>query len=67
MNPNEKLRAFFVITFMNIWWVAIWGISYLAIEMIAKKNKAIELLIYVALMIIVISALIVYPELIPHV
>jgi hypothetical protein len=67
MNPTERLRAFFVITFMNIWWVAIWGISYLAIEMVAKKNKAVELLIYIALMIIVISTLIVYPELIPHV
>jgi hypothetical protein len=67
MTPQEKLRAFFSITFLNIWWVAIWGISYLAIEMVAKKNKAVELLIYIAMMIIVISALIVYPELIPHV
>lgn len=67
MNPHEKLHAFFSITFLNIWWVAIWGISYLAIEMVAKKNKAVELLIYIALMIIVIGALIVYPDLIPHV
>lgn len=67
MTPNEKIRSFFTITFLNIWWVAIWGISYLAIEMIAKKNKAVELLIYIFLMIVVIGALIAYPDLIPHV
>jgi hypothetical protein len=67
MTPQEKLRAFFSITFLNIWWVAIWGISYLAIEMVAQKNKAVELFIYITLMIIVIGTLIVYPDLIPNV
>ena len=67
MNTHEKLQAFFSITFLNIWWVAVWGISYLAIEIVAKKNKAVELLIYIALMIIVIGTLIVYPNLIPDV
>jgi hypothetical protein len=67
MTPNDKIRTFFVITFLNIWWVAVWGISYLAIEMISKKNKAVELLIYIVLMSIVVGALIVYPDLIPHI
>jgi hypothetical protein len=66
MNLEEKMNIFFTITFLNIWWVAIWGISYIAIDLIAGKNKVIELAIYVCIMIFVILILSAKPEFIKH-
>lgn len=66
MSLEERMNVFFTITFLNIWWVAIWGICYIAIDAIAGKNKAIELAIYVVIMIFVILVLSAKPQFIRH-
>ena len=54
------------ITIFQLWWVAVWGISYLVIEYLAKKSKKIELYIYIGLLIGVISLLMANPKLMVH-
>ena len=54
------------ITICQLWWVAVWGISYLIIEYLAKKSKKIELYIYIGLLIGVISLLMANPKLMVH-
>lgn len=66
MSLEEQMNIFFTITFLNIWWVAIWGICYIAIDLIAGKNKVIELTIYVCIMIFVILVLSAKPQFIKH-
>lgn len=66
MTSNEKIRLFFVITFLNIWWIALWGITYILIELLVGKNKMAELAVYVFMMLFVILVLAANPDLIPH-
>jgi len=35
-----------ILTVIQFWWIAIWGIAYMAVEMIAKGSVLIEFLIY---------------------
>lgn len=55
MNLVEKLFCFpsfslirflTVITIIQFWWIAIWGLAYMAIEAVAGKSKSTEFLIY---------------------
>jgi len=59
-------RLIFVTLLQQLWWVAVWGIVYLAIEFIAKKSKALELQIYILLLLGVWSILYMNPDLIKH-
>ena len=54
---------FFTITFLNLWWIAIWGIVLIAVEYFAAKSKMTELAIYISMMIVVIFVLRIYPHL----
>lgn len=67
MGPNEKINNFFLITVLDLWWVAIWGIAYIAIEYLAGKNKKMEFLIYLFLMLFVILILTYNPNYIPQI
>ena len=46
------------------WWIAIWGITYIAIEYYSQKSKLRELSIYAGLLFILIVALFTNPDLI---
>ena len=54
------------ITLLQLWWIAIWGIAYIAIEYLSNKSKFRELAIYFILLIIVVCTLLCYPHLINH-
>ena len=59
--------TFVTITFLNLWWIALWGISLILIEYISGKSKIMELFIYVAMMIVILVVLSRNPHLIPHI
>lgn len=54
------------ITLIQLWWISVWGISYLLIEYLSNRSKKIELLIYSALLILVLSIIISKPDLTKH-
>jgi len=62
---EDKLQLFLSLTFLELWWIAVWGIVYIFIEYVAKKSKAIELLLYVSMMAIVIVIIMRNPDIIP--
>jgi hypothetical protein len=62
---EDKLQLFLFLSFLELWWIAVWGIVYIFVEYIAKKSKAIELLIYVSMMAGVIFVLVRNPGLVP--
>ena len=54
------------ISLLQLWWIAIWGIAYIAIEHIAQKSKIIEFYIYCGLLLTVIVVLVGNPQLVEH-
>ena len=59
--------TFITITFLNLWWIALWGITLIVIEYVSGKSKIIELFIYVSMMIMILVVLGRNPHLIPHI
>ena len=47
-------RFLFIITIIQFWWIAIWGLAYIAIGAIAGKSKEIEIIIYVVMLLAVL-------------
>jgi hypothetical protein len=62
---EEKLKFFLSLTFLELWWIAVWGIVYIFIEYMSKKSKYTELLLYIAMMAIILIVLIRNPGLVP--
>jgi len=42
----DTLHFLFLLTIIQFWWIAIWGIAYIIIDLIAGPSKMIELFIY---------------------
>ena len=55
------------ITLLQLWWIAVWGIAYIAIEHVAHKSKLLEFYIYCGLLVTVILVLVGNPQLIDHI
>lgn len=53
-------------TLIQLWWISVWGISYIVIEYLSNKSKKIELFIYVGLLILVLSIILNKPQLMRH-
>jgi hypothetical protein len=54
-DKNISLFRFLtIITIIQFWWIAIWGLAYIAIGAIAGKSKEIEILIYVSMLLAVL-------------
>jgi len=73
MNIFEKLFCFpsfsvlrflVAITLLQFWWIAIWGLAYMAIEAVAGKSKNTEFLIYIGLLISTVLVIQLDPSLI---
>ena len=52
------------ITLIQLWWIAVWGITYIVIEYLSHKSKKRELFIYFILLVVVIFVLSTKPDLI---
>jgi hypothetical protein len=49
--PMRSIKFLFVLTLIQFWWIAIWGIAYITIDAIAGQSKITELWIYVIMLI----------------
>lgn len=39
-----------VITVLQLWWIAVWGLAYMAIQAITGKSKVAEFWIYIGIL-----------------
>jgi hypothetical protein len=62
---EEWLHLFLSLTFLELWWIAVWGIVYIFIEYMSKKSKYAEVLIYIAMMSAILIIVTRNPDLIP--
>lgn len=64
MDEHSKdFFSFFSNSFLNaLLWIALWGIIYLGIELIASENLLVEFVIYLLLLVIVVMIKIFYPD-----
>jgi hypothetical protein len=53
----------FPLLIVQIWWIAIWGLSYITIEYFVGKNKLMEFGVYIGLIVLVFLVL----QLNPHI
>jgi hypothetical protein len=69
-QPDKKeyntAKFLFTLTIIQFWWIAIWGIAYILMSLIAGKSKIIEISIYLGMMII--TAIVIHnnPKLLQH-
>jgi succinate dehydrogenase hydrophobic anchor subunit len=73
MGILEKLKDkfsvvefLFLLTVIQFWWIAIWGIAYIIIDYMTAGDKTKEMVFYFALMAIVLFIVKVNPTLIEH-
>ena len=46
----HTLQFLFILTLIQFWWIAIWGLAYVVINLVAGRSKTIECLIYVTML-----------------
>ena len=66
LNDYSTLEILFYVSLLQLWWVAIWGISYILIEWVSNKSRLIELYIYIGLLIGTVILLLKNPHLLNH-
>jgi hypothetical protein len=66
--PGEKTNQYgtvhflFILTVIQFWWIAIWGIAYIIIDMIAGPSKMVELFIYFFMLVSTMYVVHTHPE-----
>jgi hypothetical protein len=55
-----------IITILQLWWVAVWGVCYMGIEYMTKNKLLTEFWIYMCMLLIIYFILYMNPTLIPH-
>jgi hypothetical protein len=50
MDTRNTMKFLFILTLIQFWWIAIWGIAYIVIDMIAGPSKIIECIIYACML-----------------
>jgi hypothetical protein len=49
------MNALFILTLVQLWWIAIWGLAYIAINAYAGTSKKKEIFIYFGLLIFTLA------------
>jgi len=49
---HETFHFLFILTLIQFWWIAIWGLAYILIELVAGPSKTIECVIYILMLVI---------------
>jgi len=64
MDEHSKdFFGYFGSSFLNaLLWIALWGIIYLGIELLASENLLVEFVIYLLLLVVVVLIKIFYPD-----
>ena len=46
----HTIQFLFILTVIQFWWIAIWGLAYLVIDVVAGPSKRIECMIYAVML-----------------
>jgi hypothetical protein len=55
-----------IITILQLWWVAVWGVCYMGIEYLTKNKLITEFWVYMSMLLLIYFVLYMNPELLPH-
>jgi hypothetical protein len=58
------VNALFILTLIQLWWIAIWGLAYIVIDAIAGQSKRKEIYIYLTLLFSTVVILHLNPDMI---
>lgn len=50
----QTLQFLCILTVIQFWWIAIWGLAYVMIDVVAGPSKIVECLIYAVMLIFTI-------------
>lgn len=62
---GKTAQLFLSFTFLELWWISIWGILSLSVAYMAGNSKEIELLVYIVLAMLVVGIVTIYPDVLP--
>ena len=60
----RTIQFLFILTLIQFWWIAIWGIAYIVIDAIAGTSKITELWIYAIMLIFTVVVIQLNPDMI---
>ena len=60
----KVINVLFLLTLIQLWWIAVWGLAYMVIDVIAGSSKIKELYIYISMLIITITILHLNPQMV---
>lgn len=60
----SMLQFLGILTLIQFWWIAIWGLAYIGIDLVAGDSKLKQVLIYIGFMLAVILVFQFQPKLI---
>jgi hypothetical protein len=67
MINYSLLKVLGIVSLIQLWWVAIWGVCYMGINYLTKHTVVTEFWVYVTILIVIYMFLYVNPELVKHV
>ena len=62
----STIEIIWYVTLIQLWWIAVWGIAYIAIEYLCGKSKTRELFIYFLFITVVLVTIFLKPDIIRH-
>lgn len=60
----DTMHFLFVLTLIQFWWIAIWGIAYIVIDAIAGPSKTTELSIYFGMLLFTMIVIHLNPDMV---
>jgi predicted membrane channel-forming protein YqfA (hemolysin III family) len=66
LQQYDKVELLAYVSLIQLWWVAIWGISFIVVEYLANRFNQHQIVIYIAMLLIVFTTIIMRPNLIEH-
>ena len=66
LQQFDKVELLGYVTLIQLWWIAIWGISFIVVEYLATRFNMSEIVIYLIILLIVFITIVTKPNLIEH-
>jgi hypothetical protein len=60
----KTMNILFLLTLIQFWWIAVWGLAYILIDAIAGSSKIKEIYIYISMLLITITILHLNPQMV---
>jgi hypothetical protein len=60
----KVMNILFLLTLIQFWWIAVWGLAYIVIDAIAGPSKIKEIYIYISMLLITITILHLNPQMV---